>query len=114
MDKSKEIEKLIEDAHALEDTNRQEAISIYRRAIDDIVALDNIGPIAAAWRRARYPINRLSLLLEKEKEFGAALDEILRYEKYSDTLDIVSADKKSVASRKERILKRVSSIASGT
>ena len=65
IEKSREIEELIRDTRAIEASNPAKAISKYRQAIEEIVVLDKSGPVAAAWRRARYPINRLSLLLEK-------------------------------------------------
>jgi hypothetical protein len=62
---SRKIEELIKNAQTLEANDIEKAISLYQEAISQIVAFDSAGTIKAAWRRARYPVNRLSLLLEK-------------------------------------------------
>ena len=64
----------------LEANDIEKAISLYQEAISQIVAFDSAGTIKAAWRRARYPINRLSLLLEKRGELRKAQEVILMYE----------------------------------
>jgi hypothetical protein len=107
MEKSREIEDLISTTNSLEVTDPTGAISNYRKAIKDIVALDSAGLIASSWRRARYPINRLSLLLEGTKDHQGALDAILAYEECSDSCGISPADKKSVSARKVRLVGRL-------
>lgn len=108
MEKSRTIEELITAAKAIEATDPTNAISKYREAIEQIVAFDKAGTVAASWRRARYPITRLSLLLEKRGDLRGALDEILQYERFKDGFGLLSADSKSVASRKKRLLKKLS------
>ncbi|HXM81242.1 MAG TPA: HIRAN domain-containing protein [Burkholderiales bacterium] len=107
MEKSRDIEELIKTTNVLEETDPTSAISNYRKAIKEIVALDSAGLIASSWRRAHYPINRISLLLEKTGDHQGALDAILAYEEYGDSYGISSADKKSVAARKVRLIGRL-------
>ena len=107
MDKSREIENLIKTTHDLESQDPMKAICLYRKAVGQIMALDKAGSLAAAWRRARYPINRLSLLLEKNGDIEGAYEEILRYEQFNDAYGLTSADQKSVTARKQRLLKKL-------
>ena len=107
MERSREIEQLISKTQSLEATDPMAAIERYRQAIQLITNLDHAGKIAASWRRARYPINRLSLLLEKQSDHHGALEAIRAYEDYDDACGITSPDKKSIASRKERLIKRI-------
>jgi hypothetical protein len=106
--KSGEIEVLMKKAHNLESDDPQTAISIYRQAISDIVAIDSGGTTAAAWRRAHYPINRLSLVLDRCGRGQEAYEEILRYERFNDVFGLWSGDATSVTKRKERLRKKFS------
>jgi hypothetical protein len=81
---------------------------MYRQAVGEIVEFDKVGAVAASWRRARYPINRLGLLLEKEGHFRDAYDEILQYERFNDVFGLTLGEQKSVAARKERLSKKLS------
>lgn len=103
MDKSAEIERSIHAAHVLEDSDHSAAIAAYRSAIAEMVALDANGAIAASWRRARYPVNRLSMLLERNKDYRSSWAVIEEYERYHDALGISAADARSVESRKTRL-----------
>ena len=107
LERSKEIEERIKAARKMEESEPTEAILSYRAAIADIIAFDSVGPAAAAWRRARYPIGRLSLLLEKAGLYEAALEEISRYDAFNDVLGLAAADQRSVAARKSRLLKKL-------
>jgi len=106
MHKSREIEVLIAAAHATEATDPIKAISMYRDAIEQIMALDALGSVAAAWRRARYPINRLSLLLDRNGQSRDAYNELLRYEQYNDVFGLTQGEEVSVATRKQRLSKK--------
>ncbi|OGA76367.1 MAG: hypothetical protein A3G81_01560 [Betaproteobacteria bacterium RIFCSPLOWO2_12_FULL_65_14] len=107
LDKSREIENLIASARAVEAQDLQKAISTYRIAIDQIIEFDKAGPVAAAWRRARYPVNRLTLLLEKNGDLEGARAEIERYEQFQDVFQLTAEDAKSVASRKQRLSRKL-------
>ena len=107
MEKSRAIEALITTAHATEADDPTGAISMYRDAINQIAALDALGSVAAAWRRGRYPINRLSLLLDKSGRSREAYEEILRYELYRDVFGLTQGDTESVAARKQRLSRKL-------
>jgi len=107
IDRSKEIGELIKFARTLEVKDAAKAISMYREAIAQIVAFDKAGPVAAAWRRARYPINRLTFLLEKSGHLRDAYDEILQYERFDDVFGLTSEEEKSITARKRRLAKKL-------
>jgi hypothetical protein len=107
VDKSRKIEELLKTAQNLEPEDVANAISMYREAIVRIVAFDKAGPIATSWRRARYPINRLSLLLEKDGHLRDAYDEILQYERFNDVFGLKSGEEKSIIARKQRLSKKL-------
>jgi hypothetical protein len=107
IERSRKIEELIKTAQTLEAKNTANALAMYRQAVAEIVEFDKVGAVAASWRRARYPINRLSLLLEKEGHFRDAYDEILQYERFNDVFGLTLGEQKSVAARKERLSKKL-------
>jgi len=107
MEKNRQIEHALDAAKALEETDSGRAIASYREIVADIVALDALGRTAASWRRARYPVNRLSLLLDRSKDLQGALDVIVQYERYRDLRGISPADQKSIASRKGRLISKL-------
>ena len=104
---SRKIEDLIKAALMMEEKDTAKAISMYREAIPQIVAFDSGGPVKAAWRRARYPVNRLSLLLEKHGDNQGAQEVILQYEQFHDAYGLTSAEMKSVEARKRRLAKKL-------
>lgn len=107
MDRSREIEELIKATRATEATAPMDAIANYRRAIDEIIAFDGAGPLAPFWRRARHPVDRLSLLLEKSGDLAGSLEEILRYEQLKDRYGLLADAERSIASRKLRLTKKL-------
>jgi hypothetical protein len=104
---SRKLEDLIKKAETLEAPDPAKAISMYREVIEQIVAFDMGGPVKAAWRRARHPVNRLSLLLEKRGEFQAAADVIQHYEQFHDAYGLTVAEVKSVEARKQRLARKL-------
>lgn len=108
MDADKKIEKLLASAKSDEKRAVERAITKYRKAIEFIHELDGAGILGKAWRRARYPINRLSLLLEKSKRFDESLEAIRQYESYDDYCGILTADAESVAKRQSRLTGKTS------
>lgn len=106
-EESRRIEELIKSAHALEVQNPAKAISMYRDAVARIVVFDKGGSIKAAWRRARHPVNRLSLLLEKAGELQSAQEVILQYEHFNDVFGLTVAEKESVDARKKRLARKL-------
>jgi hypothetical protein len=60
----------------------------------------------------RYPINRLSLVLEKQKRYQEALGEIQTYERTPDRRGLTASESETIAARKSRLLKRLAGAAS--
>jgi hypothetical protein len=107
-DESRKIEELIKVAQTLEAKDNARAISMYREAIVQIIAFDKAESSAkAARRRVQYPVNRLSLLLEKCGELQSAQEVILQYEQFNDVFGLTSAEKKSVDARKQRLVRKL-------
>lgn len=107
MNKSNQIETVVREAHALEIENPAKALNLYREAINSIIELDSSDKLAAGWRRVRYPINRVSMLLEKAGDYKAAYDEIVKFETYNDIYGLTSTEQKIVSTRKNRLLKKL-------
>jgi len=105
-EQNKEAEKSINKAKALEKTNAEEAVCLYRKAIGILKEIDqNCKRNFCTWRNQRFPINRLSLLLEKQKRYEECLEEIEAYEKSTDKVGLYAGEKESLEKRKERVKK---------
>ena len=100
---SQSVQKLIDSAKDKEKEDPDKAIALYQKAIDEITAMDATGPAAIALRGARYPINRLSLVMERQKRYQDAMDAIDEYERYNDRVGLVASDDEAVAKRKIRL-----------
>jgi hypothetical protein len=110
--RNKEIEELLALARETEETNRERAVDLYRSATQAIKDFDGQGFPAAGWRYVRYPINRLSLVLEKQKRYQEALGEIQTYERTPDRRGLTASESETIAARKSRLLKRLAGAAS--
>lgn len=109
MDANREIDKLIQAAHLSEKSSPLVAIAQYRDAIERIMALDAVGAKASAWRTAKYPIDRLSLTLDKQGQKKEALAEIARWKAYRDVVGISDAEQGTVNKREARLVKAADS-----
>lgn len=105
MKANREIDDTIKEAYRLEKNNPEKSIQLYLKAITLIKKMDSNGKQAIAWRTCKYPISRLSLLLDKAGKKSEALREIESWLQYNDTIDISDADKESVMKRKARLEK---------
>ncbi len=103
LERNQEIEELIRHAKSVEKVDPERAIAEYRQAVYRIKELDSQGKQAQLWRSVRFPINRLSLMLERTNQYEAALKAIQSYEDYSDQLGLTKADFESVNKRKKRL-----------
>lgn len=99
------IGRLVQLAHETEKTNPEPAVAQYREAVTQILALDALGETAAAWRTNKYPMQRLSLVLDRLGRKAAALAEIERWGSCRDPVGISDADRESVEKRKARLSK---------
>jgi hypothetical protein len=107
MDADRKINKLLKSAMDSEKNDPLKAIKTYQKAIAQISALDSNGPIATAWRTTVYPINRLSMLLDKQGMKVESLKEIQRWRIYPDRQRIPDADLKAVENRLRRLQRPV-------
>tara|TARA_R110001592_G_C13135396_1_gene746911 strand:- start:1450 stop:2181 length:732 start_codon:yes stop_codon:yes gene_type:complete len=107
IEESKSIVNILEKAKKQEASNIDTSVKLYKEAIVKIEAMDSKGRLAASWRRVRHPINRLSLLLEKQKELDAAYQAIAEYEAFNDIFGLLKTDLDSVEKRKLRLEKKL-------
>ena len=103
IEKDREIGRTVARAVAHEKDSMKLAIRNYLQAIDQIVALDNIGLQARAWRQTRIPVNRLSMVYEKEGKGTEALKVIDWYLSYQDYVGIDPYEMEMILKRKERL-----------
>ena len=99
----KQIRELLDVAKKHEKVNSEKAIELYREAIAAILGLYSLGGEARWYLGTIYPINRLSLLLEKLKEYESGYNEILRFEECGSYDNLTETDKNSVIKRKTRL-----------
>lgn len=105
--KNEQARELVKKAQAKEQSKLDEAVSLYRDAIGILREIDADGGINME-RWTRYPINRLTLVLERSKRYELCLEEIEEYEQIDDTLGLTKSDTESLFKRKARILKKLS------
>jgi len=112
LDKDREAHEIIFQAKTLEKTNIEEAIFLYRKAIEIIKEIDQkYGKHA---RYQRFPINRLSLILERQKRYKECLEEIEAYENLTDKIGLYAGEKERLEKRKEKIIKIIKRCHQGT
>jgi hypothetical protein len=119
-----EARALRDKAKSLEKSDRNEAIRLYRQSMIKMLEVDTmirdmhyfkkqileLGYDLGTWRRASLPIERMTALLEKDKNYSECLAEIENYEKIGDKKGLGKNDIQAISKRK----KRVSMIASST
>ncbi len=101
-------DRLVKAAHQLERDAPDKALELYFEAIAKIEELDNLGELAQAWRTTRYPINRVSLLLERLGQTERALRHIEKYLDKDDRLGFSDVDREAVFKRRDRLNRRMS------
>ena len=107
IDESRIIEDLLYETSFLEKIDADQAILNYIEVVRLIKKMDSKGLLASAWRRARHPVNRLSMLLTKRGNLEAALACITDYESQPDWLGLTKTDRESVLNRKNRLAKKL-------
>ncbi|MGP0565103.1 MULTISPECIES: HIRAN domain-containing protein [unclassified Nitrospina] len=103
MDIDRKAKELINKAKNKETSQPIQAVKLYREAVAELQRLDSQGEKAVAWRTTRYPINRLSLILEKLGKTNEALEEIKKYETFNDRVGLSKSDEESLKKRKNRL-----------
>lgn len=108
LDADRAITNGINEAKKLEKGNPAAAVKGYQEVVKRIRDLDAQGREAQLWRTGRYPINRLSLVLERSGRIAEAVQEIERWYAYEDPVGINKSDEESVRKRLERLRKKAS------
>lgn len=100
--------EIITKAKTLEKTNHEAAISLYRKAIGLLNGIDHqCEKHFSTWREQKFPINRLSLVLERERRYQECLEEIEAYGKVVDKVGLYAGEKEILEKRKERMLEAI-------
>ena len=118
--KNRHISNLINNAKGYEKDNSEKSIALYFKAIKEIDNFDKVlenDPIVEkayykrfnipTYRNIKYPINRLSLLLEKAERYDECIKVIEDYEKKNDKYGLLSSDLQAIKKRKFRTLKKL-------
>lgn len=85
----KEAKETIIKANALGKTNYDEAICLYRKAMEILREMDQqCENLFSTWRKQRFPINKLSLALEKQRKYKECLEEIEEYQNLTDKVGL--------------------------
>ena len=109
--------ELRDKAKTLERSDPKEAIRLYRKSLATMLEVDNrirethhfkkqiaeLGYDLGTWRRASLPIERITALLEKEKNYSECLAEIDNYEKIEDRKGLSQNDLRKIRERKRRV-----------
>lgn len=106
LEKNREIDRIVKEARAKETDTPQEAIKDYLQAIELIHELDEGSERARACRTVRYPINRLSVMLDRAGDAERAIREIERYLAYQDHIGISNSDLTGITRRLERLKRK--------
>jgi DNA polymerase III subunit epsilon len=117
--KSKEAaaRELRDKAKTLEKSDPKEAIRLYKISLTTMLEVDALirekqsfkkqitefGYDPGTWRRASLPIERITALLEKEKNYSECLAEIDNYEKIEDRKGLTQNDLRLIRERKRRV-----------
>jgi hypothetical protein len=115
-EKGFEAKQLIDQAKTLEEKNPDKALKLYIDAIKKSFEADkmyNKTPAASLYpdvqhRYINYPINRMSLVLERNKRYKECLKIIEQYENIKDKRGLPKSDIESIRKRKARVLKKLS------
>lgn len=103
IDRDQQIAKTIVRASSQEKDYTKVAMKNYRKAIDNIVALDSEGLPAKAWRTIPVPVNNLSRMYEQEGLIEDALELINWYLTWDDYLGIDDYELNIIQKRKKRL-----------
>jgi hypothetical protein len=115
--KENEAKKIIKKARSIENNDPEFAIKLYQKAMTILEEMDRLCEKNCEgdrlikiyglkkWRFVEYPINRLTLVLEKLMRFKECLDQIEKYEQIDDKIGLTKKDKESLDHRKAQMIK---------
>lgn len=102
------IDDLIQLANETEKSgDTDKAISLYYTALKNILEINSKDRVASAHRRFPAPVNRLTLLLEKKKDYESAYKIIKLYYKNFDPVQPNKTDKEAIRKRFQRLQKKL-------
>ena len=116
-EKENEANEIIKKAKSIEKDDPEFAINLYQKAMTILGEVDRLCEKNSEmdellkiyglkkWRFVEYPINRLTLLLEKLMRFKECLEQIEKYEQIYDRIGLIKKDKESLDKRKAQIIK---------
>jgi hypothetical protein len=109
-----EVKEMIRRARSFEENDPDRAVSLYQKAMKIIEEMDRKGKKMGknitritSWRHEPYPINRLTLILEKANKYKDCLKEVEKFERLDDMCGLSRSDSESLLKRKVRILKKL-------
>jgi hypothetical protein len=106
---AKPIDDLIAQASETEKSGDiDKAIQQYQETVLKVEELTQTDQFASAYRRLPSPINRLTLLLEKRKEYEVALHAIQHFYSNIDPVQPDKSESATIQKRKERLIKKLS------
>jgi DNA polymerase III subunit epsilon len=107
----REAKGIISNAKTLEETNPEKAVFLYKKAIEILKGIDQqCDKYSSTWREQRFPIQRLSLVLERQGRYQECLDEIKGYERVIDKKGLYAGEKEKVEKRKGKIMKKLKAV----
>ncbi len=100
-DIAEKVDELVKAALEFEKSSESVAASIemYQKAMAAVIQLNSSNPVAAAHRYAQAPINRLTMLLVKEKKFSYAIEAYDQWRAVIDPVGITRTDSKALTKR---------------
>ncbi|WP_298265961.1 HIRAN domain-containing protein [uncultured Lutibacter sp.] len=101
-----DLKQRLEELYLAEKDDLTKSIEQYKDIIEIIKESDRKGNFEKANRYVKIPINRLTLLLEKTKDFEIAIEYIEWYKNYKDTREITKSDLESIEKRYNRLIKK--------
>jgi hypothetical protein len=95
------VDHLVRDALAFEKQapSLDDAIDRYVTALEAVIQLNVANPTAAAHRYTQAPINRLTMLLVRNKRFGEAIKHYESWVASNDPLGLSKADRNALEKR---------------
>ncbi len=101
----RDSQSMVRKAYTLDKTDPEKAIKLFREVILRIKEIDkNYGEYA---RNIRYPIDRLTFILEKKHRYKECLEEIEAYENKIDRIGLTISNYENLIKRKARIMKLI-------
>jgi hypothetical protein len=99
------VDALVKDALAFESSgaSQAEVIAHYQSAMAAVVGLNKSNPVAAAHRYQQAPINRLTMLLVKQKRISEAQAAYATWRAVIDPVGLLRSDQEAVQKRMAKL-----------